>query len=251
MKTRILVLAAVFGLALGCDPDEKPAQPPAPAPETPKADAPKPVEGKKTALNKTNTLFLETFPDGRKRVLIEAEICLREGSLELLMCRKGSKEHEAILAAPVDARLIHTALLAVGAKPGKTVQYEPKFAPPSGTTIKIWLQYKKKDEIITVDAKEWVRSTKTQKALDVDWVFAGSQFFQDPDDAKKPPQYLANGSGDVICVSNFFDAVLDLPIDSPKDGVPRDDLNFEAWTERVPEKGTKVTVILEPVLEKK
>ena len=78
-------------------------------------------------------------------------------------------------------------------------------------------------------------------------MFAGSHFFQDPDDPKKPPYYMANG-GDMICVSNFASAMLDLPIDSSKDNA---DLNFEAWTERIPEKGTKVTVILEPVLEKK
>jgi hypothetical protein len=81
----------------------------------------------------------------------------------------------------------------------------------------------------------------------VDWVFAGSQFFQDPDDKTRPPFYMAN-SGDVITVSNFTDAMLDLPIDSSKDN---NELSFECFTERIPEKGTKVTMILEPVLEKK
>jgi len=243
MKIRTLVFVAFLGFAIGCETDDKPAPPP--APDTPKANAPKSVEGKKTALNKTNTLFLEAFPDGRKRVLVEAEICLREGQLELLMCKKQSKEHESILHTAAEAHLIHSALLVLKAKVGSTVRYDPKFIPPSGTTIKISLQYKKKDETVTVDAKEWVRNAKTQKALDVDWVFAGSQFFQDPDDAKKPPYYLANG-GDMICVSNFPDAMLDLPIDSSKNDT---ELNFEAWTERIPEKGTKVTVILEPVLK--
>ena len=246
MIARTLVFAALLGLSLGCEAADKPAPPP-PPPDTPKADAPKPAEAKKAALNKENTLFLETFPDGRKRILIETEVCLREGPLELLMCRKQTKEHEAILHTAVDARMIHTTLLAINAKVGSTIKYEPKFTPPSGTTIKISLQYKKKDETVTVDAKEWVRSMKTRKALDVDWVFAGSHFFQDPDDPKKPPYYMANG-GDMICVSNFPSAMLDLPIDSSKDNA---DLNFEAWTERIPEKGTKVTVILEPVLEKK
>ncbi len=211
-------------------------------------DPPKPAEAKKTALNKNNTLFLEVLPNGSKRVLIEAVVCQRDVPLELLMCPKPSKEHEAILNAEVNVELIHAALVACGAKPGKVVQYQPKVLPPSGTTIKITLRYEKKPgEVVTVDAKEWVRNVKTGKALDVDWVFAGSQFFQDPDEKDKKPYYMANG-GDAITVSNFTDAMLDLPIDSSKNNA---ELSFECFTERIPEKGTKVTMILEPVLEKK
>jgi hypothetical protein len=235
-----LLLAA--GLALGCDAAEKPEPP---APEKPKEAAK--AEGKRAALNEAKTLFLETFPDGRRRVLLEAEVCQRDVPLELFLCKKNTKEHEAILHVDADARDIHTALLAAKAEPGSPVQYQPKQKPPTGTTIKITVQYKNaKGETVTADAKEWVRNAKTRKALDVDWVFAGSQFFQDPDDPKKKPYYMAN-SGDVICVSNFGDAMLDLPIDSSKDNA---DLLFEAWTERIPERGTKVTVLLEPALKK-
>src|SRR5262249_40540047 len=107
MTTRATVFAVLFGLTLGCEAADKPASP---APQPPRADTPKPAEAKKTALNKDNTLFLEAFPDGRKRILIEAEVCLREGPLELLMCRKQTKEHESILHTAVDARLIHATL---------------------------------------------------------------------------------------------------------------------------------------------
>ena len=44
------------------------------------------------------------LPDNKRRVLVNAEVCLREGQLELFLCRKQTKEHEAILAADVDAR---------------------------------------------------------------------------------------------------------------------------------------------------
>src|SRR5262245_2336776 len=59
--------------------------------------------------------------------------------------------------------------------------------------------------------------------------------------------YLANG-GDVVCVSNFESALLDLPIKSSSANAA---LIFEADTERIPPVGTKVTVIFEPVPEKK
>jgi hypothetical protein len=78
-----------------------------------------------------------------------------------------------------------------------------------------------------------------------------SAAYPDPDDdeknSKKPKLYAAN-SGDVICLSNFATAMLDLPIQS---SASNDDLQFDAHTDRIPPLGTKVMVILEPVAEKK
>jgi len=53
--------------------------------------------------------------------------------------------------------------------------------------------------------------------------------------------YLAN-DGDVICLSNFDTAMLDIPVASSKDNA---NLDFQAWTERIPKLGTKVVVVLE------
>jgi hypothetical protein len=209
---------------------------------------PKPSEVKKLSKN----VFLER--DGNtRRVLVEAYVCLRKGQLEQLLTRKRTKEHEAILAADVDARMIHGALLAAGALPGSTVKYKRMgdrdvVLPPTGTRIKITLRYTdKNNKQVTVPARRWIRQIKTGKDLDHDWVFAGSILFKDPLDETKPPIYGAN-DGDIICVSNFDTAMLDLPINSSKNN---DDLAFEAHTERIPPLNTKVTMILEPVNEKK
>ena len=83
---------------------------------------------------------------------------------------------------------------------------------------------------MTVPAREWVRDARTKKTLQYDWVFAGSEFVPNPIDPKAPDLYLAN-EGDVICVSNFESALLDLPISSSKDN---DELVFEANTDRYP-----------------
>src|SRR5262249_18355903 len=137
----------------------------------------------------------ERFPDtDRRRVLVDAYVCLREGPLEQLMCRKQTKEHEAILAADVDARLIHAALLAAGATTGSTVQCKQKgdeviVIPPSGSRIKVTLQFEEKGKVITVPAQKWVRDSKTKKDLAYDWVFAGSHLIADPDDKEKPAFY--------------------------------------------------------------
>ncbi len=193
-------------------------------------------------------VWLEVQGD-KRRVIVQAEVCLREGMLEHLMCRKRTKEHEAILAADVDARDIHKALILAKATPGSTVKYKDDgtIIPPTGTKIKVTLRYKDKDKQITVPGREWVRDLHTKKSLEHDWVFAGSEFQVNPLEKDKPPLYAAN-AGDVICVSNFEGAMLDLPINSSKNNA---ELEFEAFTERIPPVGTPVTVILEPVVEKK
>lgn len=232
---RILLLAGPLAVLAGCeasDTDSKKTNPD-PAPTVKKIDIGPgvvlEVQGKK------------------RRVLVQSIVCLRKGPLEMLLTRKGKKEHEAILSADVDARKIHEALILAGAEEGKPVRWAPVYRAPSGTPIKITLEYEEKGKKVSVNARTWIRNSKTMKDLDSDWVFAASMLVDDPFDAKKPKMYLAN-EGDVICVSNFETAMLDVPVKSSKDDADR---AFEANTERIPAEDTKVVVILEPVVPEK
>ncbi len=200
----------------------------------------KPVEAKRVLV--APNIFLEV-QGARRRVLVSATVCLREGQLELLMCRKNTKEHEAILTADIDARKLHEALLLAGATEGSPVRFRPRYRPANGSTIKVSVTYEDKGQQKTIPAQEWVKNFKTGQALASDWVFAGSQLVDNPLDPKKGKLYLAN-DGDVICVSNFETALLDLPIESSKDDADR---QFVAFTERIPPLETKVVVNLEPV----
>jgi hypothetical protein len=201
------------------------------------------AEVKRTEIGKN--VFLETEGQQR-RVVVRAYVCLREGQLEGLLCRKATKEHEYILAADADARHIHAALLAARGEPGNPVQFEPKFKPASGSTIKVTLQYKKDDKLVTVAAQDWIGDGSGEKALKENWVFGGSRFLPDPlDKAKKV--YLAN-QGDVICLCNMESAMLDLPIRSPK---KLEERTYHAITDKIPERDTPVEVVLEVVPQKK
>jgi hypothetical protein len=228
----IVLVVSVVVLTPGCE--EKP-----PAKKTHPTSATATATAKKVQAGKN--VFVEIQGD-KRRVLVNAYVCLRDGMLEQLMCRRHTKEHEAILAADVDARDIHKALIIAGAEAGSPVQFTPKFRPPRGSTVKVTLQYQDKGKTVTVPAQEWVRNAKTGKNLAADWVFAGSQLISDPIDKTSPPMYAAN-DGDVICVSNFDTAMLDLPMNSPKDWSARE---FEAHTERIPPLDTPVLVILDP-----
>jgi hypothetical protein len=235
----LLLLLPLLG---GC---EEPAQSPARNKPLPKKQpaSEEPPAGKKVKV--ADNIELEILPT-RRRVWVDAVVCLREGPLEQLLTRKNTKEHEAILAADIDARKLHEALLLANAREGSPVRWVPQYRPPTGTPIKISLLYEQKDRVVRVPAASWIRQIKTKKELPCDWVFAGSVFL-DPIEPGGPRTYLAN-DGDVICIANFESALLDIPIESSKADGER---GYEAWTERIPPIGTVVRVLLEPMSTEK
>lgn len=196
---------------------------------------------------------LRKLPEGEvwidlknRQVVIDGEICLRRGPLEMLACPPHTKEHESIIQAHAKSFIVHTALLMVGAKSGKPVEWQPEYKPASGNKIEItvyWLD--KEGKIKKCRAQEWIKNVKTQKAMTEDWVFAGSEFYTNPN--TKVRHYLADG-GEMICVSNFTTAMMDLPIESTQS---REGLIFEAFTDKIPPMKTPVRIVLKPVLKKK
>ena len=195
-------------------------------------------------LKKLHPVYPVWIDMDNKQVVMVGEICQTNVPLEMFACLRGTKEHESIVAVPTEAFIVHGALLRVGAKAGKPVQFMPKYVPASGTQIDITVRWKsEKGKVQTAQAQDWVRNMKTGKALDQPWIFSGSGFWKDESTGKE--YYQAEG-GDFICVSNFPSAMLDLPIESSESNA---DLLFQAFTERIPPRGTPVTLILKPKQE--
>ena len=180
----------------------------------------------------------------RKVVLIEGYVCLREGPLEMFACPAGTKEHESIVALNCKAYQVHAALVAVGAKPGHPVKFDPAYVPATGSKITVEVLWKDaQGKRHRQAAQQWVKSHATGKALSHGWVFGGSQFWTEPGTSKQV--YLAE-DGDLICVSNFTTATLDLPIESSADA---GSLVFVANTEKIPPLKTPVRVVLKPEIK--
>ncbi len=180
------------------------------------------------------------FDKKEKRAVVRARVVLREGILEHLLCLKGTKEHEAIIATDAAPKAIHTVLLLTGAEAGHPVQFVPKFEPPAGTPLKIEFLWRQDGELKRSDAREWVWDEKRKAPLRIDWVFAGSLIYEDT--VTKKPRYAAD-EGDLITVANFATAILDLPIVSSADDADR---GFTANTAKIPPVGTEVFVFLSP-----
>ena len=175
----------------------------------------------------------------RGEVVVGGRVALDDGLLEFFACPKGTKEHESVVAVAASARLVHAALLAVGLEPGKPVSFDPEYRPATGPRIRVTMRWTDADGAVQEgDARGWIRNTRTGKALETDWVFAGSAFWIDPADGRE--YYQADG-GDLLCVSNFPTATLDLPIESSQSN---EALLFEVFKERVPKRETPVEMIL-------
>lgn len=182
----------------------------------------------------------------KKEVIVRGKISLQRGPLEMFACPKGTKEHESVVAVEAPSRFVHMALLAVGARPGKPVAFVPEYRPASGTKIEIEMVWRDKNgKIQRTRAQEWVKNAKTGKPLRYDWVFGGSIFYTDEMTGER---YYAADGGELVCVSNFANAMLDLPIEST---AANQGLLYIANDERIPPRGTPVLMILRPKLEKK
>ena len=237
---RLFTTSTLALFLLGCVP---PADDPSSAgpgqPSGTQASAEKPASISKVPVGKNITLEVQ---GNKRRAVVEASVCLREGMLEEFLCRKYTKEHESILAADIDARDLHKALVLTGVEPGSPAVFDPEFKPATGPHIKVSVRYEKDGKSITVPAQDWIRDAQTKKPITVDWVFAGSKLVTDPLEPKNPPIYLAN-NGDVISVSNFDCSLLDIAVRSTDKNA---NLAYEAFTDRIPPEKTKVEVVLEP-----
>lgn len=178
----------------------------------------------------------------RARVYADGYIAMNQGPLEMFACPAGTKEHESIVATLGRASEIHAGLLAVGAQVGTPVSYNPKFVPATGQRIRIWVCYFDQDgEFKVVDARDWIQDIGTNETLKEDWVFAGSFIYEDPTDNRK---YYQGDIGDMICVSNFTTATLDIPVLSSAE---TDRLQYIPNTPQIPKPDTPVRLILEPI----
>ena len=228
----------------------------------------------------------------------------------MLVCLKQTKEHESLLSVNTQAQIVHAGLLALGAKSGSPVRWQPEFQSATGQPIEIFFRWTdERGKFHRDPAQSWVRHATRryfvekleqlpetfklpadaelkwdnkhkellwyghmseaqreanlkfskeesfQKAIrslfkqsqirpmEASWVFAGSYFVTDEKTGEK---FYQAESGDLICVANFASATLDLSANS---SATNEDLMFEAFTERIPPLGTKVTIELVPVFK--
>jgi hypothetical protein len=181
-----------------------------------------------------------------KAVIVDGQVCLTKGMLEMFACTRNTKEHEAIVSADTKAFLVHSGLLSLGAEAGHPARFQPKYEPPTGTEIEILIRWKDdKGRVQTARAQDWIRDIRTKQAMAYPFVFGGGMFWTDPESGKQ--HYQAEG-GDFVCVSNFGTAMIDIPAKSSQSN---EELAFEVFSERIPPLGAPVRLVFKPKLKER
>ncbi|MCE5277631.1 MAG: YdjY domain-containing protein [Planctomycetaceae bacterium] len=182
-----------------------------------------------------------------RQITLDATVVLREGQLELLVCKAKSKEHESLLATQAQAAHLHAGLLALGLTAGKAAKYyespvdgKGMMLPPRGARLNVQLRWKDANGVVqTADPTAWLSTTGNQQnaAMPRHWIFVGSDMLSDG-------TYWADSDGDVISIANFAAAVIDVPFESSDKNAQ---LTYQANTAAIPPLTTPVQIVITAV----
>jgi len=182
----------------------------------------------------------------KRRISMDAEVCLRSGALELLVCGKGTKEHESVMSTRAKASHLHAGLLLLGLTPGKPAEWvmlegddHGRALPPRGAALGIAFRWREPGGRVTqVDASKFLACGNKKGPMPDEWIFVGSDIFADG-------TYWADSEGEILCVANFASAVIDVPFKNPNKQAQQM-MDFVANTDAIPAVGTPVEVIIVP-----
>jgi hypothetical protein len=192
----------------------------------------------------------EVILDKKKReASIPAIVNMREGLIEFLVVHEHGKLHESLFstkAIPLDLSL---ALTILNFKQSKELYYIPRepgipsdklYQVPEETRLASRLQIFIEQEIDGVKkrtpANEWIFNKETSQHMKpTHWVFGGSDFFKG--------KYIPDSTGDIAAVFVTDNASINYSGDENTN-----DMIWEPFTDRIPEKETKVTLIFAPHL---
>lgn len=159
----------------------------------------------------------ETFPRvfvdvGAKTVEVEGSVPIvaddgegRVVYLELVACRRDSKEHEALVVTDALPSHVHAALLLIGLEPGKPGAWKWEgekltSEPPQGAKVKVELVTTRDGATVAEPAWSWVKNKKTGETLgERTWVFAGSRLVR----FEGREVYDADGTGVLVGLTTF------------------------------------------------
>ncbi len=186
-------------------------------------------------------------------VSFDATSVLDTGFLEQFVCLKETREHESLFVFEGKASDMHAALLLAGAVPGKPGRWkevesnEGSFAvegvAPEGTAIEITVKLPSGDEHpIAWFAREAPLAGDQNRTPPSQFVFGGSRFVTDKRTGSE--RYLADASGSLVGLVTFGDETIGAREVIPDQAAAAEPI-WEAFTERMPKPGTRVTVLLQ------
>jgi len=231
-----LLRSLVFVIAVG---STVLAQEPAPAGEEAGRTR---VEGRTMIFDSGERLDLE-----RSEIVVEGQICLKQGPIELFACAPGGKDHESVVVLRCKPQNLHLALISLGLRDraelgGVGPKYLGDPTPPAGDLIVVEVEYELDGKVVRHRAEDLIVNVRQGRSMArAGWVFAGSSFAaeEDPETGKPTGRriYLANRYRSIVTTYHDPTALVDNPT---REG-GNDDM-FVANGELLPAPGTRAKV---------
>lgn len=195
----------------------------------------------------------------RGEVVVDARVAVREGWLEQLVCKAGTREHESLLAVAVEPSLIHAALLLVGARPGTPGSWREEqdaggswrisCISPSGSPVEVLVRVGgpagEREERLC----EWVRGAREKDGTMIEerfpcdrFVFAGSHVRANPPSLGPGEHYVADYTGSIVGLVTFGDEMIAFREVIP-DRIELAPATWAANTARMPPEGSAVQLV--------
>jgi hypothetical protein len=186
------------------------------------------------------------------RLEVDGVIVQNRAMLEFLAVVAGGKEHETVIALVGSAEyggempkglasMINACILALGFEKGQPVRAskDGKVLPPQGEPIHVYVEWAGEDgEAIRARGEDLVYNIEKKEPMSRGkWVYVGSRFERMYGSSEVA--YMADLTGDVIATYSWPNTIID---NTTSEG--SDDIYYTCLTPRIPEVGTKVTLVL-------
>lgn len=175
-----------------------------------------------------------------RTVTMDAIVAQAHYALEFLLCSGDEKAYESVMWTKASPWQVHAGMLMLGLAPGKPGGFLGEaYIPPRGAGLHVKLEWTDEDaKKHQSAATDWVKLSGEgkEKAKPDKFIFVGSDFLPDG-------TYWANADTGIIAVANLPSAVIDVPFRSAQAIEQR---AFVVDTDKVPPKGTVVTVSIQP-----
>jgi len=168
-------------------------------------------------------------------IRLTGTVNMERGMIEYVACARMGKLHESVLVLDVEPYQLQVALLLLGLEPGGDLEYQGDPRTPRGDSLEIWVEWVEDGETRRYRAEDLVYNIREERPMShTAWVFTGSKLINGT--------FMADFEGSLIATYHDPFTIIDNPLPTGAD-----DTLYRVNEDRVPGKGTPVTVTLKPL----
>jgi hypothetical protein len=205
----LLFCLALWPLALGGEPQATQA----PEPQVPEPLAPAAAALRAAFMQEGLTLDLR-----QGWLSLPGTVCVRQDLLEYVLVAAHGAAHESLFATSVNATVLNTAFVTLGAQSGENVRWLPRDPQPTSEEVRggapthtvlaptgdgflPYVAWTEKDEVYFYRLEDLIQNLKSERAMQRHaWIYLGSRMVQDGDGALT---LAAELEGNLINISYF------------------------------------------------